>query len=449
MTLSELVADAISQTGYKQLPPTVIQNVKKLVLDHLGVAAVGSTMPWGIIVNKVARSGGGEGRASVYFSGNKVPATTAALINGTYAHGFELDDNLWTVHPGCTVIPAAIAAAELQGGVDGGSFITGVVLGYEVQLRVARTVGSEMSEAGHHPTGTTGQFGATVAAGKILGLDREALVSALGLAGDFPTGRCEFFRGSMDKRIFAGRAAEAGVLSCLLAREGFTGPRTVFEGEYGFCHTISKSVHLDRLLEGLGEQFYIEDIHVKRYACAGAIRPFIDAALSLRENAPQRFSDVSNVSAIVLSGRGRVLNTRRTSVNVKDVMTAQYSIPYGVATAFRHGRPAPADFLEEAISDPGVQSLLACFEIERQDGADAHLKVQFKDGSALETRVVETNQTVSEWSHEGIVDKFLELTSPLPGFGSMHRMIDMVDRLDALSDIRMLTELFEGTTART
>ncbi len=445
-TLSELIADRLLGLEFEQLPAAVVSTVKALILDHLGVAAFGSTTPWGKAVAETLRPFGGTQESSIYFSSHKVPALTAALVNGTFAHGFELDDHYRGVHAGCVVIPAALAVAEREA-TDGRKVITAIVCGYEILARLAKTM-PHISDNGHHPTGTIGPFGSAVAAGKILALSTDQFVAALGIVGNFPTGVCEFYRGTMEKRVFAGRASESGILASLLARSGLTGAKTIFEGEVGFCHTFSDHPDVKNLVDGLAQRFYIEEVNLKRYPCAGTNHPHIDAALALHDQYKAVLRHKDKVRGIVIEGgkryRGKdILNRRRSGVIIPDVMAAQYSIPYAVAVTLCRGRPGVEEFSESAIKDPLVQSYLAKCQVVRRDKFRdmGKITVKFRDHSTVSRTVVDTNLPISKTDSEAVVQKFRRLTSNLIDRKRAERVIETVQNLEGLADMRQLTEI--------
>jgi 2-methylcitrate dehydratase PrpD len=196
MFLSQQIAEFVSKLDFDDLPPAVVSQAKDLLLDHIGVAAYGATTSWGKAVAETVRRFGGAQESSFYFTEHRAPALHAAFVNGTFAHAFELDDSFGGVHPGSVVIPAAIAAGERQG-ADGRAVITAIVAGYEILGRLSEAM-RHISVKGHHPTGTIGPFGSAAAAGKLFDLSNDHLISALGLAGNFPTGVCEFYRGTME-----------------------------------------------------------------------------------------------------------------------------------------------------------------------------------------------------------------------------------------------------------
>jgi 2-methylcitrate dehydratase PrpD len=442
VTISERLSDWILGLTFDQLPASAVESAKKLVLDHIGVSVVGAAKPWSQAVRSVVSRRGGAPESSVYFAGQKLPATSAALINGAYGHAFEFDDHLRSVHPGCIVIPTALALAEQRGGADGRAFLTAIVAGYEVLTRLGAAMGG-ISAAGHHPTGTMGAFGAVPAAARLLRLTREQCVWALGLAGNFPTGVNEFIHGSVEKRVFAGRAAEAGILACQLAAEGFSGPQTIFEGEFGFCRSFSRQPKPERLLEGLGTRFQVDEVHLKWHPSAGAIAGYIDAAAGLVARHPSFFEGRMQGLELRIEGDAEELS-RRSELHVRDVMGAQYSAPAVIALTIALGRaPLPGDLTDAVIRSEAVQGLLGKFQVVKRDGHEGHsrLTISRADGEMLSTDVRETRKAIVATTPDEVRGKFLRVTDGLLDALVQESVIACCDGLDEAPDVRPLAAL--------
>jgi 2-methylcitrate dehydratase PrpD len=200
-----------TELTYDKIPPSVIDYIKLCLLDILGCGLSGSALTRPKNIADFVREQGGRAEASVWGHDLKVPASNAALVNGTAVHSFELDDLHKTsiVHPG-GVIPSALAMAEQIGGCDGKAFLTAVVAGYEVAIRVGIRVGSFHLQRGFHPTGTNGAFGAGAAAGKILGLDGREMLHASGISGTQGAGLMAAQYGAMVRQMHVGRASQNG-----------------------------------------------------------------------------------------------------------------------------------------------------------------------------------------------------------------------------------------------
>src|SRR5713226_1567996 len=219
------LAQYISGLSYRDIPEEVVSHIKFCLIDSLGCALFGSTLPWGKIITSFAKEMGKGKGALIWGDGAEVPSTSAPLANGTLIHSFEMDDlhRVGVIHPGAEAIPAADALVRRIGNVDGKRFLTAVVAGYEVGCRVAMTGGASQLRRGFHPTATSGTFAAGAAAAKLLGLDPLKTLHTLGIAGTQAAGLMAAQHASMVKRMHPGRAAQAGVYGALLAAKGFPG----------------------------------------------------------------------------------------------------------------------------------------------------------------------------------------------------------------------------------
>jgi len=220
----KLASFAVNLT-FSDISPVVVDHMKWCLLDTVGCGLFGSTLPWGKILGEFARDLGGRRESTILGMAAKASAPNAALANGTMIHGFELDDihPLSIIHPGSVTFPAALAIGERRGRCTGKEFLTALVVGYEVGIRVGMCVGASHLHRGFHPTGTHGTFAAAAAAGKLLGLDEKRMIHAFGIAGTQAAGLMAAQYSAMVKRMHAGRASQSGVYGALLAEKGLTG----------------------------------------------------------------------------------------------------------------------------------------------------------------------------------------------------------------------------------
>ena len=230
--LSQFVYDI----RYDDLIPQVIDKAKGLILDQLGCELAFSTLAWNEAVYQyVKEKANPQGVSAVVYYGLKTTAEDAAFANGTFGHGFEMDDTEMRAltHPGSVVIPAALAMGEAHK-ISGRQFLIAIVVGYEVMVRVAMASRTSI-ERSFHGTAITGPFGSAAATCKILGMKAEKIIDALGIAASESGGIAEYaISGGSVKRLHAGFAAQAGIRAALLARSGLTGPVTALEGVKGF-----------------------------------------------------------------------------------------------------------------------------------------------------------------------------------------------------------------------
>ncbi|MGE5098230.1 MAG: MmgE/PrpD family protein, partial [Betaproteobacteria bacterium] len=267
-----VLAEYAAGLRYEDIPEGARERARQCIADTLGACILGSTLSWGRMVEAHARRHGSGGVARIVASGARVHAPMAALANGVFAHGFELDSLRQPgagVHPGASLVPAALAVGETTG-ASGRDFLTAFVAACEVMFRIGAATHHSSEERGFHAPGLTGPFGAAICAGRLMGLDGGRLANALGIAGSFCAGLLAFNhagRGSMVKRLHLGRAAEAGVVAASLAAEGYEGPDTVLEGRHGFLEAFCERPEAELLTRGLGTEFETQRICLKRYAC--------------------------------------------------------------------------------------------------------------------------------------------------------------------------------------
>ncbi len=279
--ITSTLTDFILSTNYNQIPGKVIEQAKLCFTDFLGVTLRGSETQSGIIVNNVIN----EGSQSTVIGHGKASVMEASLANGISAHALDLDDGHRHahVHPGACVIPAALSLCEFHK-KSGKEFISSIIVGYQVAITLGMIVNPMHRNRGFHSTGTCGTLGAAAAASKALDLDEDQIINALGLAGTQAAGLLETdHSGSMGKHLHAGRAAQSGVLSALLAQRGFTGAETILESNEGFLNVMAdincKQIKCDM------DIYRILEVYFKIYPLCRHLHSSIDAMLHmLNEN---------------------------------------------------------------------------------------------------------------------------------------------------------------------
>jgi 2-methylcitrate dehydratase PrpD len=405
------LADYAAGLRYQDLPSEVVLRTKAIIIDTVAAAICGADLPWSRIVVAYAEGTGPGGRSHILGTGGPpVQAPAAALANGALAHGFELDSLTRPgagVHPGATVLPAALAVAQ-ERGLGGRALIAALVAGNEVMIRIGRATGHTNEARGFHAPGTTGPFGAAVAAGHLLRQDAAAMANALGIAGSLAGGLLEFARGDggMVKRLHLGRAAEAGVLAASLAQGGFTGPRTVLEGEFGFLRVFCTRFDEAELTRGLGEDFLLLTAALKRYPCHATAHAPVRAVRELQ--AEHDFAG-SEVEEITVGGSRRMIE-RHAIPEPADLMLAQYSIPFSVALALYREARDPESWDEAALADQQIRALCRRVRLVPEEEGDhggmaSTVEIALRDGRRLERRVADGMLGPDE-----LEDKFLRLT---------------------------------------
>jgi len=351
MDFTGKIAEFIRATRFEDLPEDVIKHAQRSLVDWLGVSLGASHDPSVDMLLRVCNTLGGNPQATVIGRGSKVSLAHAALINGHMSHVLDFDDtHLDTmIHPSATIWPAALAVGE-EYRLSGKAMLTAFITGYEVETRIGRSVYPDHYDAGWHITGTVGTFGSAVAVAKLLRLDRERLVQALGIAGNQAAGLREMF-GTMCKPFNAGRAARDGLMAALLARAGFTGSGQILEAPKGFCNLASPKADLGKILEGLGREFEIRTNAIKPYACGVVTHPTIDGIIALRNTHGLSGHEVKaiqvQVHPLVLELTGRKEPTTG--------LEGKFSIYHCAAVALIDGEALPTQFTDGRVCTEDVR----------------------------------------------------------------------------------------------
>lgn len=346
------------------IPDDVVEATKYRVLDVIGLALAGLGTEFGDSVRRAALAMGGEGPARVLGGGERLAAPTAAFANGALSQAMEYDDthNESIVHMSGPAVAAALALAD-GGGVGGRELLAAVAVGNEVSCRVGSVAPGAFHKRGLHPTGLFAVFGTTYLAGRLLGLDRDQLAHAAGIAGSFSSGILEsWVDGSQSKYVHPGWAANGGITAAHLGRAGTTGPAAVFEGRFGMitAHLQDTDVPRDfeRITRGLGETWESRGASFKPWPAAHVIHPYIDAILRLRE---AHGIDPSAVCEIVVPVADYILPIVCEPVAEKrrprSAPQGRVSMQYTLAEALHHGRLGKDAYARESLDDPAVLAL--------------------------------------------------------------------------------------------
>jgi 2-methylcitrate dehydratase PrpD len=439
---TERLAAYAAGLRFEDLPPAVVQRAKDCIADTVGAIVYGGELPWSKMIIAYARRNSGAGKSSILGTGGApVHAGAAALANGAMTHAFELDSLTKPdsgSHPGATVLTAALAVAQDRG-LSGRDVVTALVAGSEAMFRIGHATKHTNEARGFHAPGTTGPFGAAVAAGRLMGFDAPTMTNALGIAGSCSAGLLEFAHagnGAMVKRLHMGRAAEGGVLAASLAADGFTGPTSVLEGEYGFLRVFCNDFDVAELTRGLPSTYFTLDIELKRYACHITAHNPVEAVLDLRDE--HKFT-AADVAAIDIAANERMAKTNNIPAP-GDVMLAQYSIPFSVALALYRDPVDPRSFDDSAVHDRAILDLAARTKLtivpdqDRRDLA-VTVTVRLKDGRAVARRVTSFKGTPERpLARAELREKFLLLTRRL-GDG---RMASLFERLQDIENEKTL-----------
>jgi len=405
---------------YESLPPDVVKMAKRCLLDSIGCGLFGSATPWTASMRRLVASLGQATTASAWGATLQADPLGAALINGTAAQGYELDDchDQSMSHYGASVVPAVLAVAQGFGGFSGEDLILAIAIGYEVGTRVGNTVSPGAFHRGFHPCGLTGTFGAAAAVGKLLALDETQFVNALGLAGSQAAGLMAAQFGAMAKRFHSGKAAQNGIIAAMSAREGLTGVRDVLEAPYGgFCSTYSADYDLSYATNGLGEEYEILRNGFKQYSSLASSQTSVDAMRAIRADSGITAEDVERVLIETTEVVHR--HCGWPYIPNGETITAQMNLPFTAAVTLMDGTAFVDQYVDERLSDPATLDLASRIEVVVAPDLDAlgldemrivRATVTTKDGRTLTHTVpYRSGHWKNPLSDEALEAKFRDL----------------------------------------
>jgi 2-methylcitrate dehydratase PrpD len=340
------------------LPPAVAGMCDAVLMDVAGLCVAARNSNY---LQAALRASAEPGVCTLIGHAGGFNVATAALCNGTAAHGEDYDDTFegGPVHAGAVIIPAVLAAAE-QHKLAGGDVARGIAVGCEVMCRLCLVAPKRVHKAGFHPTAVFGALGAAAGVASALHLDDTQWFNALGIAGSMASGIIEYLaEGAWTKRMHPGWAAQAGYRAARMAQEGFTGPRTLFDGEHGFFHAFANSDGCDfhAMLDGAGKVWLSADIAFKPYACGTMAHPYIDCAKKLVSEGVSP-GDVASIECKTAEGIvHRLWEPLAAKQHPPNGYAAKFSIPYAIAVGMLRGDAGLVEYEEAVVHDPAVRAL--------------------------------------------------------------------------------------------
>ena len=442
-------ADHVVATRFQDLPPEALRAAKIFILDTLGVGIAGSDSPGARRLAEMQEAWGRGDEARVWGNGKRLPAPSAAFCNAYQAHSSEFDclHEEAVVHAMTVVLPVVVANAERMRGVSGETMVTAVTLGVDVaaSLGVAATSGLRFFRPA-----TAGAFGATAALGKLMGLDRPAMINAFSIAYGQLCGTMQAHtEGSGLLAMQMGFSARNAFAACDLAARGFEGPKNVLEGRFGYFTLFETSGAPARVAQDLGRRWRITELAHKPFPSGRATHGILEACLALRQQPGFSASLIRSVTARVpplvhhLVGRPP-----------QQQMTGSYArlcASYVAACALLKGGVTAEDFTPQAYRNAPTQQLAQRFAMQIQDAGDPNaltpveVEIELRDGSR-HTRKIEIvyGNPAKPLSREDHLRKFRSncqaAARPQPT-DAADRLIARVDRLEEISAVGELVDL--------
>jgi len=438
--LSEYVAAACSAS----LPPEVAAKARHHILDTVAAMVSGSRLKPGRLAIKYARSQRGRREATVVGGNLLVSASVAALANGMHAHADETDDTHFAsrTHPGCAIIPAALAMAEKEHS-SGKALLHSVVVGYDVSCRVSRALG--LAHLGFHSTySLCGTFGAAAAASSLAGLNARQLSWALSYAAQQASGVLSWVRDGdhIEKAFdFGGMPARNGVTAALFVQSGFTGVDDALEGEKNFLSAYSSSPNPQELVSGLGSRYEILETSIKRFPIGAPIQAAADALLLILERSDVKPEEVEKVIARLPSDGAAVVNNRHMpDINLQHIL-AVILLDGGLTFAAAHDFKRMRD--KRVLAIKSRVELVADEELMRSPiPRQGIVEVSTKSGETFREHVTSVRGTPQNpMTTEDVETKALELLAPVLGDQRSQEVMETIRALESLPNVRDLMSL--------
>ncbi|MGC2411658.1 MAG: MmgE/PrpD family protein [Stellaceae bacterium] len=382
------LAQHVCRTKYADLPASAVRSARRDILDTFGCMLGGSGSPGIDELFRVTSRWGGLPESRVLLRALRLPAPQAALLNASMGHALDFDDTLDTggsIHPGVSVLGSVLAVCDSVKRITGRDLLLAVALGLDVSCRIAL---ASTLDRGWHRTAAIGVFGATAAAGKLLGLTPEQMLAAFGIAYSHAAGNRQcILDGALTKRMQAGQAASAGVFSAVLARTGFTGAQNIFNGRFGFFELYQPNgSDAAVLLRDLGTAFRGEALSYKPYPCGRPLHPAIDAALAAR--AALEIKGPDDIATVTIeadpAGHSDQFGQGPAKRRPTQVVEAQFAQPFLIATALVHGKIGIAEV--DGLGDASVLALsdrIAGVAREGRPKGTLSITVQRTDGRSV------------------------------------------------------------------
>jgi len=456
------LVEYIVNTKYEDLPPEAVAVTKQHLMHTMATVIGGSNAPGCRIVADLVTEWGGKEESTILVYGNKMPAVHAALANSTMAHSLDfcMNDDRTDYKTSVVVVPVSLAIMEQRKGVSGRELLTAIYLGIELGIRMGLAINPKPA---HALSPLLGVFASAASAGKILNMGVEQILDALSIA------YCQLCRSgvglispSLTKRLQPGLAARSGVFSALLAQKGYKGSRNVMQGQEGyFCSYHGEEGDLEELTAHLGKRYEIVNVYPKAFPCCRGLQASIDATLRLIHEHDIKAEEVETVTVYESTRNPSIADKSEPGLwerlrHPRGVVDAQFSVPWGVASAIVNREAFIENFSEEGITNPAIHRLTdkvvvefdpkldetelmstpAVVEIKNKNGQSFSKRVDFPKGSPQnpvsmeETR--ETFRRCAGYAAKTLPEKNVE------------RAIETIDKLEEISDSRELTRLLVG-----
>jgi 2-methylcitrate dehydratase PrpD len=443
----------LSVTQFEDLPSEAVLAAKKCILDTLASLIAGTDASGCPEVVGQALEWGGKPESTILNYGKKVPVFLAALANGTMARAVDFDDVFepGTIHASASIVPTALAISERQGHIDGKTFLTAVTLGIDLICRLGKTHRIPPGVSGMNVTFQYAAFACAGVAARLMALDEEEMINAMGLAYSQTAGNSQnLLEGTLAIRFCQGLAAQAGVYSAVFANRGITAAKEVLQGKFGYFPVYQRGEYApEELLADLGRRFEVTHITTKIYPCCMHTHAAIDALRNILRIHPLEADDIEKITVKVnQQGYNFVCIPESKAYHPQTVPEAQFSLPNTIITTLLKGKVSLMDFSEKSIRNPEVQRLTSkvkCTvdeELERTFPgrvSPAIVEIRSREGKVYVEKVVDRRGSPKNpMPLEEVEDKFRQcctFAKKTISEANIERVIATINNLEGLGDV--------------
>ena len=435
---TKALASYVVKNRWEDIPEDVHHEAKRALINVIGCAIGGSPHPAVTAAIRALSPFSGERTASIVGRPERLDPLHASLMNGISSHVEDYDDTTPKnySHTSSPVSSALLAYASANR-VRGRDFVEAFILGFEAASRVGNVVYPAHYDVGWHMTGTIGVFGAAAGIGKLIGLNEQQMVWALGLAATQSAGLREMF-GSMGKAFHPGRSAQNGYAAALLAQAGFTSGEHGIEGPRGFAHVLAATRDLSKITTRLGVDFDLRENTYKPFPCGIVNHPTIDGAIQIHD---EHRPDPASIVAVRLRVAPLVLDLCNQQ-NITKGLQGKFSVYHGAAVGLVRGKGGLREYTDEAVNDPAIKRVR---ELTTATGDPSvtedqvHVEVELRDGRKFSKLVEQSLGNI----HRPLTDKQLEekfrdqaiLVLPAPEVESVIQLCWKIDQLDDVGEL--------------
>jgi 2-methylcitrate dehydratase PrpD len=459
MGITQKLADFVAGLDLEDMPPRAVEATKSVILDTLGSALAGTSAEGISILRGLSEEWAGAPQSTIWGFDQKVPAPQAALVNGVASRARDIDEvhEVAVMHSGASVVPACLAVAEWTGGIAGRELIPAVAGGIDIMTRLGVSLERQPNLSGISSTWHLGVFGAAAAAGRLLGLDEQGILDALGIANCLAAGTQQAItEGTLMVRVMQGITAQSGLMAAILASRGVNGPHQALEGGMGYF----AAYHGNRfdpaaVTNGLGERFEVSNCSIKPFPCCKVIHSAAAGALEIGSRHHLDPGDIEEITVRVNKAADNLvcqpLESKKRPSSIPD---AQFSLPYCVAVALAKGDLFLNDFTPQALQNKQVLGLAEKIqvkvdpEIERLCGREigfSQVEVRVSGQGVLTARVERVKgNPLNPMTGEEVEEKFHKcaaLAARTLAPEALDKIAETVRRLEDCPDTARLAEL--------